>query len=130
MTRCPSCGKRLRDDTRVCSVHGPAPAPATKDEPTPFAVAPPDVLGFRVKRLLGQGGFGAVFEATRVVDGQPCAIKVARADNASAGESLAREAEALVLVGPPGVPDVFDAGMLLDGSAYVVMELVEAPVLA
>jgi tetratricopeptide (TPR) repeat protein len=130
MTRCPSCGKRLSDDTRVCSVHGPAPASAAKDETAPFVVAPPDVPGFRVKRLLGQGGFGAVFAAARVADGRPCAIKVARADNASAGESLAREAEALVLVGPPGVPEVYDAGRLPDGSVYVAMELIGAPSLA
>src|SRR5450432_333181 len=130
MIRCPSCGKRLRDGTRTCATHGRAPAPATRDEPAPFVVAAPDVLGFRVQRLLGQGGFGAVFAAARLSDGLRCAIKVARADNASAGESLAREAEALVLVGPPGVPEVLDAGLLLDGSAYFVMELVEAPLLA
>jgi eukaryotic-like serine/threonine-protein kinase len=134
MTRCPSCGKRLRDDTRACATHGVAPAgaptPKEKDAGAPFVVPAPDLPGFRVTRRLGQGGFGAVFAAVRASDGLPCAIKVARADNVSAGESLAREAEALAAVGPPHVPAVHDAGELADGSVYVVMDLVEAPILA
>jgi eukaryotic-like serine/threonine-protein kinase len=83
-----------------------------------------------VKKLLGQGGFGAVFLAERVSDGQIVAIKVARADNASAGDSLVREAEALRAVGVPYVPAVYDSGKLPDGSVYVVMDFVRAPILA
>jgi hypothetical protein len=59
--------------------------------------------------LLGQGGFGAVFEATRG-DGQRVAIKVARADQASASERLVLEAEALMAIGVPHVPAVSAAG--------------------
>jgi tetratricopeptide (TPR) repeat protein len=65
-----------------------------------------------------------------VSDGKLCAIKVARADNASAGESLAREAEALIAVGVPHVPAVYDSGRLPDGAVYVVMDFVKAPILA
>src|SRR5882724_10220641 len=132
MIRCPSCGKRLRDGAPKCLTHGaPPPAPpATEDAPTPFVVAPPELAAFRVKKLLGQGGFGAVFQAERVSDGKLCAIKVARADNASAGDSLAREAEALSAVGVPHVPAVYDSGRLPDGSVYVVMDFVKAPILA
>src|SRR5450755_1813772 len=132
MIRCPSCGKRLRDGAPNCVTHGaPPPAPPATEEPsTPFVVATPDLPAFRVKKLLGQGGFGAVFLAERVSDGQPCAIKVARADNASAGDSLAREADALIAVGVPHVPAVYDSGKLPDGSVYVVMDFVKAPILA
>jgi eukaryotic-like serine/threonine-protein kinase len=132
MIRCPSCGKRLRDGAPNCVTHGaPPPAPPAKeDAPTPFVVPNPDLPAFRVKKLLGQGGFGAVFLAERVSDGQPCAIKVARADNASAGDSLAREADALIAVGVPHVPAVYDSGKLPDGSVYVVMDFVKAPILA
>ncbi len=132
MIRCPSCGKRLRDAAPNCVTHGPPPVapPAAEDAPTPFIVPNPDLPAFRVKKLLGQGGFGAVFLAERVSDGQPAAIKVARSDNASAGDSLIREAEALIAVGVPHVPAVYDSGRLPDGSVYVVMDFVKAPILA
>jgi tetratricopeptide (TPR) repeat protein len=132
MIRCPSCGKRLKDGAPNCATHGaPPPAPpATEEPPAPFVVPAPELPAFRVKKLLGQGGFGAVFMAERASDGQPCAIKVARADNASAGESLVREADALTAVGPPHVPAVYDSGRLPDGSVYVVMDFVKAPILA
>jgi tetratricopeptide (TPR) repeat protein len=132
MIRCPSCGKRLRDGAPSCALHGappPAPPPAG-DAPTPFVVPTPELPAFRAEKLLGQGGFGAVFRAVRVEDNHPCAIKVARADNASAGESLVREADALKEVGVPYVPAVYDSGKLPDGSVYVVMDFVKAPILA
>ena len=134
MIRCTTCGRRLNDrdgsSAAVCPAHGAqAPAPEPTEEKVPFVVAPPDLPIFRVRKTLGQGGFGAVFLAERISDGQLVAIKVARADNASAGESLMREAYALSAIGPPHVPAVFDKGMLDDGSAYVVMEFVKAPLL-
>jgi tetratricopeptide (TPR) repeat protein len=71
-----------------------------------------------------------VFLVERISDNHLCAIKVARADNASAGESLIREAEALSAVGVPHVPAVYESGRLPDGSVYVVMDFVKAPILA
>jgi tetratricopeptide (TPR) repeat protein len=134
MIRCPSCGKRLKDAAPVCATHGaPPPAPlvaATEDAPAPFVVPTPELAAFRVKKLLGQGGFGAVFLAERVSDGRLCAIKVARSDNVWAGDSLVRETEALRDVGEPHVPAVYDSGKLPDGSVYVVMDFVKAPILA
>jgi tetratricopeptide (TPR) repeat protein len=131
MIRCPTCGRRLRDAAPVCAVHGtPPPAPEQPDDTTPFVVPTPDLPIFRVRRTLGQGGFGAVFLAERISDGQPVAIKVARADNVAAGESLMREAHALSTVGVPHVPAVYERGVLDDGSVYVVLEFVQAPLLA
>jgi eukaryotic-like serine/threonine-protein kinase len=133
MIRCPTCGRRLRDAAVPCPTHGappPAPAPAQPDDTTPFVVPTPDLPMFRVRRTLGQGGFGAVFLAERISDGQAVAIKVARADNIAAGESLVREAYALSAVGVPYVPAVYERGVLDDGAVYVVMEFVQAPLLA
>src|SRR5450432_1627428 len=133
MIRCPTCGRRLRDAAVPCPTHGappPAPAPAQPDDTTPFVVPTPDLPMFRVRRTLGQGGFGAVFLAERISDSQPVAIKVARSDNATAGESLMREAYALSAIGVPHVPAVYERGLLDDGSVYVVMEFVRAPILA
>src|SRR5580704_12645809 len=131
MIRCPTCGRRLRDAAAVCPTHGTPPAASAQpDDTTPFVVPTPDLPMFRVRRTLGQGGFGAVFLAERISDGQTVAIKVARADNVAAGESLVREAYALSAVGVPNVPAVFERGVLDDGSVYVVMEFVQAPLLA
>jgi tetratricopeptide (TPR) repeat protein len=93
-------------------------------------MVPPDLAKYHVVRTLGVGGFGAVYLAESVPEGEPVAIKVARADNAVATEALLREADALWAVGPPHVPAVYTRGHLGDRSAYVVMELVRAPVLA
>src|SRR5580704_6316541 len=131
MIRCPTCGRRLRDAAAVCPTHGTPPAASAQpDDTTPFVVPTPDLPMFRVRRTLGQGGFGAVFLAERISDGQTVAIKVARADNVAAGESLVREAYALSAVGVPHVPAVYERGTLDDGSVYVVMEFVQAPLLA
>jgi len=69
MIRCPSCGKRLRDGDPSCATHGPPPpAPQVTGERTaPFVVPAPDLAPYDIKRLLGQGGFGAVFQAARAV---------------------------------------------------------------
>src|SRR5580698_8096635 len=131
MIRCPTCGRRLRDAVALCPTHGTPPAvSAQPDDTTPFVVPTPNLPIFRVRRTLGQGGFGAVFLAERISDGQTVAIKVARADNVAAGESLVREAYALSAVGVPYVPAVYERGTLDDGSVYVVMEFVQAPLLA
>ena len=132
MIRCPSCGKRLRDGAPNCATHGaPPPAPvATEEPPAPFVVPSPELPGYPVKKQLGQGGFGAVFQAERVYDRHVVAIKVARSDNVAAGEALVAEGEALEAIGAPHVPAVYDTGKLPDGSVYVVMDFVEAPLLA
>jgi eukaryotic-like serine/threonine-protein kinase len=133
MIRCPSCGRRLDPAAPVCPLHGAARtalSPRSADDPTPFVVPTPDLPIFRFGRTLGQGGFGAVFLAERVSDGQQVAVKVARADNAAAGETLIREVRALSAIGAPYVPAIFERSVLDDGSVYVVMEFIRAPLLA
>jgi len=93
-------------------------------------VPPPQLMDYRADKLLGQGGFGAVYRARRTTDGAEVAIKVARSDQFSASERLLLEAAALRAIGAPHVPAVFEVGHLPDGAAYVVMEFVKAPTLA
>jgi eukaryotic-like serine/threonine-protein kinase len=132
MIRCPTCGRRIRDAAPVCPTHGPPPPapPPSEEKSSPFVVPAPQIPAFRVRKTLGQGGFGAVFLAERAEGGEAVAIKVARPDNISAGEALLREADAMAAIGVPHVPAVFDRGLLDNGSAYVVMEFVKAQVLS
>jgi serine/threonine-protein kinase len=81
---------------------------------------------YRIRERMGSGASGVIYEATRVRDGQPVAIKLLRAaaaHDAIASDRLRREAEALGLAWHPNVVEVIDHGYLPDGTAFLVMEL-------
>jgi len=130
MIRCLGCGRRLADSEPRCPTHGSALARPPSDEPPPPPMTAPHIPGYILGRLLGQGGFGAVFKGERLSDHRSVALKIARPDNATAGESLLREVAALSAVGPPAVPEVFEQSALADDTRWVAMELVDAPTLA
>lgn len=87
---------------------------------------------YRLDRLLGRGGMGAVYAATHVELDRPCAIKLLLSDftsDADALERFRREARAAARLNHPNVADTYDYGVLPDGGAYIVMELVEGQTL-
>jgi serine/threonine-protein kinase len=87
---------------------------------------------YRVSRLLGQGGMGAVYEARHVEIDRPVAIKVLlprlSRDPAQAARFL-NEARAAGSVQDPGIVQVHDCGQLPDGSAFLVMEFLHGQTL-
>ncbi|AKV02579.1 serine/threonine protein kinase [Labilithrix luteola] len=88
---------------------------------------------YRIGARMGSGASGVIYEATRITDGLPVAIKLLRAataHDAVASDRLRREAEALGLAWHPNVVEVIDHGHLPDGTAYLVMELLRGEVLA
>lgn len=66
--RCPSCGRRNEGVCPECGALGPSSLPddaTVLDVTEVVPVALPCFEGYRTVRILGQGGFGTVFEAER-----------------------------------------------------------------
>jgi len=88
---------------------------------------------YRIGERMGSGASGVIYEATRITDGLPVAIKLLRAATAhdvTASDRLRRESEALGLSWHPNVVEVIDHGHLPDGTSYLVMELLQGEMLA
>jgi len=81
---------------------------------------------YRVTRLIGRGGMGAVFAAEHTrLPGKKVAIKVLHAEVARDHDSLARfrrEAEIASRLGHANIVDVHDFNFLDDGTPYLVLE--------
>ena len=88
---------------------------------------------YRVVRLLGEGGMGAVYEAQHAVVGRRFAIKFLHPDLAGNDEIVARfqrEAQAAGSLENENIAAVVDAGTADDGAPYLVMEYLEGEDLA
>lgn len=80
---------------------------------------------WKVIRLLGQGGMGAVYEAQNISIGKRVALKFIDAEAATDGEVVTRfqrEAEAASAVESAHIVQVFDTGLTASGRPYLVME--------
>jgi serine/threonine protein kinase len=83
---------------------------------------------FRITRLLGEGGMGAVYEAAHETLPRKFAIKILRPELAHQDnfiERFRREAIASARVEHPNVIYITDFGKTDDGSVYLVMEYLE-----
>lgn len=83
---------------------------------------------FRVVRLLGAGGMGAVYEVEHEVTLHRRALKLLHGELAREPEVVSRflrEASAAGRIGSEHIVETFDAGRLPSGEPYLVMELLE-----
>ncbi len=83
---------------------------------------------YRITRLLGEGGMGAVYEAVQLRLNKRVAVKVMSRELAANGEALARfhrEAEIASLLGHAHLVTIIDFGMAQTGEPYLVMEHLE-----
>jgi serine/threonine protein kinase len=85
---------------------------------------------YELRRDLGRGASGLVFEAQHVFTQRTVALKVVAPDVPTAQRAelrvrLVREARALAASRHPGIVDVLDGGFLEDGTPYLVMEKLE-----
>jgi len=88
-----------------------------------------DLGGFVLKRLLGSGGMGSVYEAQQTSPQRHAAVKILRLDIAddAVQRRVAREAAILARLQHPGIAQVYSAGTLLVENRkfpWLAMELV------
>lgn len=106
--------------------------PAEEAVPTPRGdPSPPGINeivgGYRVVRLLGQGGMGLVVEGVHASSGKRAAIKVfsSSVGDESAARLASWEARALTLAAHPNVVEIYASGTLENGQPYLILELLE-----
>jgi serine/threonine protein kinase len=111
-----------------------APAPLLEDNLEPETLVGEVVDGrYKVERLLGTGGMGAVYEAEHIEIGKKVALKVLHPQFSRQADLVARfrrEARAASKVGHPNIVDVTDSGTTENGDAFFVMERLDGTDLA
>ncbi len=88
---------------------------------------------YRVVRLLGEGGMGAVYEGEHTLIKRRVAIKVLKGELASNVDVITRfhrEAMAATQIGNEHIVEVTDMGRLPDGGPFMVLEYLEGQDLA
>ncbi|MGC4091585.1 MAG: serine/threonine-protein kinase [Polyangiaceae bacterium] len=88
---------------------------------------------YRITRLIGEGGMGAVYEGENIRINRRVAIKVLHAaftGNAEVMQRFEREAQAAGRIGNDHILEVLDLGSLGDGDHYIVMEFLDGEALS
>ncbi len=83
---------------------------------------------YRIVRMLGKGGMGAVYEGEHTRIHRRVAIKVLHAqvaENETSVRRFEREAQAAGRIGSEHIVEVYDLGELADGDHFMVMEYLE-----
>jgi serine/threonine-protein kinase len=117
---CQHCGEEHAADARRCPRTG-----EVMSDPGPCGAK---IDRYEVRKLLGVGGFGAVYLAVHTRTGAEVALKVLRrerADDAAAVERFMREARAAALLGSEHITRVLDAEVSAEGLPFIAMELLE-----
>ena len=111
-----------------------APAPPVRSDKPPVKSGPQSLIGttisdrYRIERLLGEGGMGAVYQAEHTLMRKRMAIKVLHPEMTRLPEVVARferEAMAAAHIDHPHVVTATDFGKLEDGSFFLALEFVE-----
>ncbi len=122
-TSCPACGAALPSSACFCPACG-APAPREEAAGDPLRARLEAAIGFqyRIERLLGRGGMGAVYLAHELALDRPVAIKVLlpEGDAPERRERFRREARLAARLTHPNIVPLHTFGEV-GGLAYFVM---------
>jgi eukaryotic-like serine/threonine-protein kinase len=125
LKECPRCGACYDGFAQVCESDGMELTLSLPVERT--------IDGrYRLDRLIGRGGMGAVFEASDLRLGRRVAVKILGGHlfgDSRALRRFEREAQAAARLNHPHIIAVYDYGALETEGAYLVMELVEGETL-
>ncbi len=114
------------DRTLEISALGPPESAAADPAPSPVGRR---IGAYRLLRLLGEGGMGAVYLAERADEAyhQQVAVKMARSGGLTeeGKRRFSRERQALAQLQHPHVARLLDGGVTDDGAPFLVMEYVD-----
>lgn len=121
MRYCPACHRCFHDGVEFCLFDQTA---------TRAGAGLPLVIEgkYQLECLIAHGGMGSVYRALHLQLERPVAVKILRPEylaDATVRERFHREARAAARLKHPNIISIYDFGTLTQGSAYIVMELVE-----
>jgi serine/threonine protein kinase len=120
MTRCPSCRSRAKQFQIGIKAVAAASTPAAP--PLPSKIGP-----YAIRRRLGEGGMGIVYEGEQETPKRLVAVKVIRGGPAADEyrvRMFQREAQTLARLRHPAIAAVYEAGRTGDGQHFFAMELI------
>jgi serine/threonine protein kinase len=98
-----------------------------------FLASPREIADYRIRRQIGAGGLGVVYEAEQRHPRRAVALKVIRGSHAANDHAIRwfqREARTLALLKHPGIASIFASGQAESGEHFIAMELVRGKTLA
>jgi serine/threonine-protein kinase len=128
----PPMGSATASPAPAPAPHPPHPQQPSLTDPGEAETGPPPygpgaIIGdkYRLIRVIGRGGMGAVWVAHNIALDVEVAIKLMRRDRATpeAAARFTTEARAAARLGHPSIVRVFDFGETSRGDPFIVMEL-------
>jgi predicted Ser/Thr protein kinase len=128
---CAHCGKPLPPGAATCPWDGSSVAPKAPAQEAP-AVEDQALIGQQIgeyvlRRCIGRGGMGIVYEAEHLTIGRKVALKLLDKEQARSphARNLQSEARAASAIRHRGIIDVFGFGQAPEIGQYLVMEYLE-----
>ncbi len=125
MRLCPKCGKKSAEAR--CPEDGTATLVLAANPDSRLAEGTEVNGRYRIRNMIGQGGFGAVYRATNIATDQDMAIKLLAvsldSDDSDVIQRFFAEAQVTASLKHPNTIRVFDFGQTEGGALYIAMEL-------